>query len=348
MKYLWLLSAGYLLLATGCADVLTRPMHSPLYPDQDEAVTLSVDAESDSGIKEIILYETVNTINSSGAISSAGTETELDRWTIAGSPNTHLQSFTKPSGYGSNKLVTYRFSVKNGSNKTRNHSVSFVTRPYPVPNQPAPVFAQGDVDDVFDIVFIPDLDINDMDDFRDRCGELITNTIHREPMMLVFSRQFNFYINPIQGDAVDYNTGDPHILPSNNANLTFAEGRALLHRTVQRDFAQGGVFSMEWDRPQTLLHEAGHSLFRLADEYGNGVHWEESTLPNNYDVLSDAQAAAPSRGKTSADAVEMGTSGWYRLCDNTCPMVSGSAMLFDYDQPCTNRLIFLIFDNIAN
>lgn len=333
-------------LLYGCADIITEPMHSPLYPDGDEDVEITVEAQSDDGIKTVKLYETVSDVNAAGVVT-AGTENLIQTWNVVGAPAVNTQSYTKVGGYGDDKIVTYRFHVTNDDNKTRSHEVSFATRPYPVPNQPVPVYAQGDPDDVMDLVFIPDEEINDMDEFRDRCQALISGTMHTEPTLNLMNRQFNYYINPVAGDAVPFGTG-AHTPPPNNANLAFAEAKALLHSTVFRDFASGNMFSMEWDRPQTLLHENGHAMFDLADEYGNGVHWEEATLPNNWDDLADAQADAASRGKDPADAVEMGTSGWYKLCDGTCPMASGSALLFDFQSPCSGRIMHVIIDNLIH
>lgn len=334
------------ILLTGCSDIITQPMHGPIYPDGDEDVEITLQTEAQGGIETVQLYETVSSINAAGTVTN-GTESLVQTWNVAGAPTSSTQTYTKTGGYGDNKIVTYRFRVTTDNNKSRTHSVSFATRPYPVPNQPVPVYAQGDPDDVMDLVFIPDEEIVDMDEFRDRCQSLISNTAHREPTMNLFNRQFNYYINPIAGDAVPYGTGS-HTPPSNNANLAFAEARALLHSTVFQDFASGSMFSMEWDRPQTLLHENGHAMFRLADEYGGGVHWQEATLPNNWSTLAGAQTDAPSRGKTSEDAVEMGNSGWYKLCDDTCPMVSGPALLFTFDAPCKSRLMHVILDNIIH
>lgn len=336
------------LLVFGCSHgyITTEPIHEPIYPAAGESVTYTLDMSSAQGISNVKLFETVSSVSATGTVT-AGTETLVNEWNPSGSPNTLTVNFTQP-GYSANKLITYRFHVTNGSGGTRNHEVTYAIRPYPVANQPAPVFVQGDVDDVFDAVFIPDSDISNMATFRSNCRNMILNTVFREPTMKFFCRSFNFYINPLTGTATDYDrisTDGYHQLPANMANLNFAEAVVLMHQNNLRDYAFNGVFSTEMDKPQTFIHEGGHAMFNLADEYSGGAHWQETTLPNNWSSLAGAQADAPGRHKTAADAVQMGTTGWHKICDATCPMISGGALLFDYEDPCADRVIYSIIDN---
>ncbi len=340
-------AAAAIMLAAACAGITTQPLHYPIYPSGTQDVEYTVSVGASGGIKRIQLFETVSSITAAGVIT-AGTEALVQTWDVSGSPASHTVSYTKTGGYGSNKLVAYRFLVTDQSNKTRSHTVSYAIRPYPVANQPAPVFAQGDVDDVFDIILIPDTDITDMDDFRDNCHNMIRNTIHREPSMNLLNHQFNFYINPLTGTATDYDrisVDGHHLLPANTVEMSFAEVRVLMHQNNLRDYSWNGIYSTEMDRPQTFIHEGGHGMFGLADEYSAGAHWQAADLPNNWASLAAAQADAPGRNKTAADARQIGTSGWYKLCTDNCPMISGSALLFDYDTPCEQRVIFEIIQN---
>lgn len=330
-----------LMIFAGCSNITTRPLHEPLYPSNGETVTFNLRAESSSGIKSVSIYETISEVDAAGLVTT-GTPSLLDSRDFPAEPNSIDQDFSKVGGYASNRLVAYEFEVTNGDDKNRSHSVTFAIRPYPVTDQPAPVYAQGDVDDVFDIILIPDTDVTDMGAWRDNCRELIVNTIHRDETLRVFNRSYNFYINPDTGTSTDYDRrhiDGYHQMPANNANLTFAELRCLMHQDELRDYAFIGAISMEMNRPQTFLHESGHALFALADEYTGGWHYEADDSPNNWDIRADAEAEAPSRRKTAADVVEMGSSGWYKMCANTCPMRSGSALLFDFDEPCEDRVI---------
>ncbi len=339
--------AAVVFLMPACVSTITRPLHSPIYPSNTQNVTYSLDVQSSRSIERIQLYETVSTISSSGTITT-GSPALIRTWNVTGAPTSHTVSFTKSSAYGTDKVITYRFDVTTAGSGSRSHPVTFATRPYPVANQPVPVYAQGHIDDVFDVIFIPDTDITNMETFRTRCSEMIENTIHREPMLDTFNRQFNFYINPLRGTATDYDRiaiDGLHRLPSNTAEMSFAEIRVLMHQNLLRDYSTGSMFSTEMDRPQTFIHEAGHGMFGLADEYCGGAHWQAAELPNNWSTLAAAQADAPSRRKTASDARQMCTTGWYKLCHDSCPMISGPALFFDYDDPCSQRVMYEILMN---
>ena len=323
-------------------------LHEPIYPSATQAVTYTAERVTGGSISNAKLYETVNTINSYGIITTSGTETLIQEWN---NPSGDL-SFTKPSGHGTNKLVSYRW-VFTTPDQTKSFKVSYVTRPYPVSGMPAPVYAQGDPDDVFDLVFIPDTDVTSITTFYNHCRGAIRESFFDEPHSRFWRRQYNFYINTERGHATDYDRrtiDGPHQLPSNNANLSFAEGRALLHQNDLRDWASGGVFSTEMQNRGTILHEAGHALYSLADEYGGGSHWQEAQVPNNWSTLSGAQTAASGYGscKEAADAVEMGSSGWYHLCVSNCQMVTTGLTRTEYDCPCKSRITYVVFDNASN
>ena len=231
---------------------------------------------------------------------------------------------------------------------TTTHKITYAIRPYPVTNQPAPVFVQGDVNKVFDAVFIPDTDITNMATFRSHVRSMIKDAMFAEPSIKLWNRQFNFYINPLRGTSTDYDRiaiDGRHVLPTNIANLSFAEVKVLMHQNNLRDYAFGGVFSTEQQNRGTMMHEGGHGFFGLADEYGGGSHWQAADYPNNWSTLAGAQTDAPNRHKTVADAKQMGTSGWYRVCDTTCQMDNTGLTRSNYDKPCTDRVIFAINEN---
>jgi hypothetical protein len=327
---------------------ITLVLHNPIFPSGSQAVTYTAERVTDGSITTAKLYETVNTINSSGSVTSAGTETLLQTWN---NPSGDL-TFTKPSGHGDNKLVTYRW-VFTTPDQTKSFNVTYATRPYPVTNMPAPVYAQGDPDDVFDMVFIPDTDITNINTFYNHCRGAIRESFFDEPHTQFWRRQYNFYINAERGHATDYDRrgiDGPHQPPSNNAYLSFTEGRVIMHQNELRDWATGGIFSTEMENRGTILHEAGHSLYDLRDEYALANHSQQAKFPNNWSTLAGAQADASDYGdcKEASDAVEMGSSGWYHLCVSNCQMVTTGLNHTEYDCPCKSRITYVVFDNASN
>ncbi|MFT3822465.1 MAG: hypothetical protein QM731_01045 [Chitinophagaceae bacterium] len=333
-----------LFLASCKQNPETFAIHSPIYPSGSENVTFSLNLVG-GNVDNVKLFETVSTINTSGGVTSTTAEATLQTWA---SPSFPL-SFTKSGGYGNNKLVKYRFEVK-GNGKTYNHTITFATRPYPVPNQAAPVYIVGDQDRVINTVFIPDTSMNSrMTLFYNSVRSQIDSTFHQEDWVRRFRGSYNFFINPFTAIARDFDTGMGHQLPSNSSQLSFAQGRVILHFQDIRDQSGGGYFSAEYYVRGTMLHESGHALYRLADEYDHpsASHWEEAEFPNNWDNKSDAEAAASGYSKTNADVHEMGTSDWYRLCNNNCPMRSSGVPINNYDAPCRTRILHVLLNRAS-
>jgi len=321
----------------------TFAIHRPISPNNTDVVTYTLNHIT-GNVDEVKLFHTVSDINNSGTVTTVGTETELQAWT---SPSFPLNFNGPNGGYGTNKLVQYRFQIK-GNGKTYNHRITFATRPYPVSDAAIPVYVVGNQDKVLNIVFIPDTSMNSrMNVFRESVASQIDETFHREDWVRRFRSSYNFFINPQTAIARDFDTGQPHQLPSNSANLTFAQARAIIHFHDIRDQAGSGYFSAEYYVRGTMLHESGHALYRLADEYDNNnpSHRQTDPFPNNWDNRSDAEAAAPSYyGKTVGDVKEMGTSDWFRICADTCPMRLSGTPLRHYDEPCKMRIFQVLMD----
>lgn len=314
----------------------TFAIHSPIYPAAREQVTFTLN-RIDGNVKKVRLFNTINTINSSGNITSTVSETLLRTWD---SPTFPI-NFTTSSGYGSNKLVEYRFEVM-GDDKTYNHVIKFATNPYPVANSAVPVYAVGDVDRTMNVVFVPDQDMaGDLKLFYTHVGRNIDSSFHREEWVRRFRSSYNFYLNPFTGKAGDFDKDPSHTYPTNDSYLDFAQGRVILHSTDLRDFSDGRYVGTEYFNRGTILHETGHLLYGMADEYSGGAHSQNSNLPNNWSSLTAAKNAAPSyHGKTATDAKQIGSDSWWKICNNNCIMLKTGQNIFPYDEPCKSRILF--------
>jgi hypothetical protein len=317
----------------------TFAIHSPIYPTATNPVTFTLN-KIEGDVVSVKLFEFVANVNSAGGLSSTTPETLLQSWTSPTFPVT----FTKPSGYGSNKYVTYRFEVI-GNDNTYNSSISFATSPYPVANAAAPVYVVGDIDRVLNSVFVPDADMaGNMNTFYKSVAANIDSSFHREDWVRRFRYSYNFFINPFSGTAGNFSAGTSHAYPSNDANLSFAQARIILHTADKRDFSDGRYVGTEYYNRGTILHETGHLLYGMADEYGGGSHWQNEKNPNNWASLALAQGAASGVGKTNADAVQMGSDSFWRLCNNDCMMLNTGRTIFPYDKPCQGRILYAILE----
>ncbi|MEO5593916.1 MAG: hypothetical protein ABIR15_00810 [Chitinophagaceae bacterium] len=341
----WILCTPLILLFCSCKEnPETFAIHAPIYPGNAENVTFSLNKIS-GDVSNVELYETVRTINASGAVTATSAETRLQQWFSPAFP----VNFTKTGGYPINRLVTYRFDVT-GNGHHYSHSIQFATRPYPVPNQPAPVYITGDINRVMNLVFIPDSDIPAINTFYNAVKVDIDEVFHREDFIRRFRNSYNFFINPFTGHAHDYDTETrAHEKPSNWDQLDFAQGKVILHDRNIRDFAMPDdhLFSAEHYVKGTLLHESGHNFYHLADEYSGGVHWQDDVLPNNWSSLAGCRADASGRGMLSSDAHRIGTTDWYKLCPSSCVMETSGTDIHPYEKPCRDRVLYSILQRSA-
>lgn len=195
---------------------------------------------------------------------------------------------------------------------------------------------------------------------------MISEAMWQEPTLTTWARSFNYFINPLEGTAVDKNLripGERHNPPANHPNLSFADGKVLMH---EHDGAfknwtdpQYRISSTRLDARWTMLHELGHLLFNLADEYLAGEHWEaDCPAPpchqNNWKDESQATAdVVLYPGKTATDVHEIGyelnlKSGWYKICAAHCQMDAPDPANPDrtipatFDLPCADRILYLM------
>lgn len=340
---------GSLLLFSSCKETPeTFAIHSPIYPSSGQAVNYTLRKIS-GDVEKVELFETISTLNASGVVTSTTSEALLQTWNAPAGDVT----FNKSGGYSSNRMVNYRFVVK-GNNKTYTHRISFVIRPYPVSDMPAPVYVVGDQDKVMNLVFIPDTDMN-LDSFRNAVFYDIRDAFQKEDYVRRFRSSHNFYINTQTGHAHDYDTETRnHETPSNYSNLSFAQGKVILHNRVIRDFAQGGgLFSTEYYNRGTILHESGHGLYGMKDEYEGGAHYDFNTDPGNtWATKAKAEAAATRLGLPLSDAnrIAPGSASdtYWELCPDDCMMEKTGLSVWPYHKPCQNRILHTILTRATN
>lgn len=341
---------GALLLAACGSVIRMMPMHDPIYPAPNEKITFTLEEGwAGDGIRKISLFVRETPVTGAGP-GKAGPEKLIGTFKPPGQPRSVKNHTVSSPGFAANRLVRYRFEIIDKSGAARSHSVEFATRTYPVPGKPAPVYAQGDVNKVLNVVFIPDDGLKtaaQMKAFRSECRTMLKEMLE-EPTIGVFNGQFNFFINPVPGNATSWPTGNPHGKPANAAQISFAQTKAIVHddkSLVNHGNNAGGYLSATINLSGAMRHESGHAMFNLADEYdGGGGYWQAYPLPNLWSTKPKAKAAAPRYGRDSSNIREVkgGSKSWWRLCDQ-CQMKNGYAPQ-SFDVPCAHRVVYVIVD----
>ena len=132
---------------------------------------------------------------------------------------------------------------------------------------------------------------------------------------------FNFYIYRKTAASAN-NCGSPHA--DTSTDVTFRDADAILHIADFGDCANMGTtppkFSAEGGNTKAFLHESGHGVFGLADEYDgapgcNTYYFEPANSPNIWDEENDCRQEQTDKGRDPDNCREFTTcqGGWWGI-----------------------------------
>lgn len=168
-------------------------------------------------------------------------------------------------------------------------------------------------DRAIDVVFIPSQEYTSNGEFIRDVTYMIENGYFAEETINRSREYMNFYYIPVSNHGtigvvegrVVWNT------PSNWTEVCpHADGGVIVHKASFRDYASGNVFSTENYSLGTLVHESGHGLFGLADEYCcDSYYWQPDPYPNIYSSLSNCEEDSRREGWDASLCWEFCTAG---------------------------------------
>jgi hypothetical protein len=166
------------------------------------------------------------------------------------------------------------------------------------------LIGEPDTNHAIDVVYVMDTDYgtNRTTFINDSWG-LIRNGYFSNSKLAANSEKFNFYVHTGTGDYEE--VCDHWTLPSGfSADCPFADAAVIVHRDPERDCRKGGSirFSTSYSGNRTVVHESGHGIFGMMDEYCcDGGYEELERMPNIFSSLGNCQAYATSTGYTVAN-----------------------------------------------
>jgi hypothetical protein len=145
---------------------------------------------------------------------------------------------------------------------------------------------------------------------------------------------FNLWAGPTGGDG----QGCTRTFAEPAATVRAAfDGTAILHRNAFRDCASislgGGAGTAQTnlsDASWVLLHESGHFLFGLGDEYVGGGNASVSTPKNVEASKAACEATSTTYGVPTAQCVQIGTSGTWRNDDGQSTTMEDRTLASDW------------------
>lgn len=224
---------------------------------------------------------------------------------------------------------------------------------------PVPGRDIGRHDDRIDLVFVPDEDYGapaDIDtwlpDFIDDIQDQIDQRLGAATPVTGNLDSFNFYYTRMQGDSIRPN----HILPADITRVApWVEAFSILHTETFSDWTNGipRTFSAEGAVGRSFIHEAGHGLFRLADEYDDAPdctthRFEPNPMPNVWDLEDDCRADVTDEGWGDPNDCYMFTTcttDWWKFTTTDFIMRDGNFFTNGWGQPASRRIQWILDNN---
>ena len=293
----------------GCSSALVLAKHAPMHPQNAEAVTFKGSAAGTVD-KVVLSYERFTlTVAGNGSLTETLVEsaTTVKICDPAGSVSSLDCTHTMSTAFAANSLIRFTAKAFDNQGRTSTETYSFAAGDYPLPDDPIPIRVKGPTADHLDVVLIPDTDIT-LNNFRAGLDEVIDNLYLKYDQIRIFRGVYNFYYSSQQGN---YEELCNFTNPPNMANLTaIADTVAILHSTDLRDCRSGTLMSSEIDYDKTLIHETGHAVIGLKDEYCcDSSYSQQPCEPNLWSSLANCQGAAPTIGLPASNCTQLSSGG---------------------------------------
>lgn len=290
---------------TGCTGITYfQAGHQPMHPGNAEVVTFRAEAKGEVNRIELAFERFTLSTGAGGTHvqTLAQAMTVVNTCDPPGNVAALICTHTMPNAFPAASLINFRATAV-GAQGSSSEVYTFAAGDYPWPDDPIPIRLKGNTADKLDVVLIPDTDIT-VANFRSQLHTVLDTLYFKYELIRFWRGVYNFYYSSRQG-----NYEEPCVFtnPTNMANLTaVADTVAILHSANLRDCRSGTLMSSEIDYDKTLIHESGHALFNLMDEYCcDSSYSQQDCEPNLYSSLANCQADAADVGYPATDCVQL-------------------------------------------
>jgi hypothetical protein len=138
--------------------------------------------------------------------------------------------------------------------------------------------------------------------------------------------KFNIWVYNKEADEINCGTVDPDA----NIDMPWRDDDAVLHDASFQDCTNAGLsnFSAEGWSTKAFLHESGHAVFGLGDEYDGPTNYSivQSPEQNIWDNQADCQSEQTANGRDPTACYQFTTQdgGWWGIHVGTTVMTNGN------------------------
>jgi hypothetical protein len=260
-------------------------LHSPIVPTSQEQVTFTARVHATSAVPV-----TVEILVNGAPVQNCAGLNVGDTCVYTGGPYTNYEGTT----------VSYlaRATDTQGNQITRGYYYFAVTKSdysWSLPGIPARYV--GAHSSQIDLVFHPADDYTAIADFIDDVESKLMLVYHGQDRIMERGNfdLFNFYVYTKPATAAGCGT----VNSSANQDLTWRNVDAVLHTSELGDCTNNAHFSAEGYNTKAFLHESGHGVFGLADEYDGcyTYYFEAADEPNIFSSQNLCQSEQTAKGR---------------------------------------------------
>jgi len=201
----------------------------------------------------------------------------------------------------------------------------------------------GDVSDKEDLVFhmAPDYD-EDLEALIEDATDKVNDVLGAQALIENNLDKFNFWIYKKEAEAA---TGCGTVHDDAASDMPWRDVDAVLHIANFGDCTNAGLthFSAEGSNTKAFLHEAGHAVFGLGDEYDGNTNYSivQSPEPNIFSTEAECQAEQTSKSRDPSECYEFTSrmGGWWSIHSGTTVMTTGNVG-DDWDTEAEERVLW--------
>jgi hypothetical protein len=333
--------------------VRLSPTYEPFHPEDGSPVTLRVKATSPlSGILSIKLfvYEHEVIAGASGALSAqrrpGGLWGPVHETSYPARPHCATTKVVLKKGFPPNSYIRYVATVVDGTTRQTTEEWFFAAGTWPQ-EVPVPLWVQGPLSHRINVSFVADTDSYSIArQMLPRARALIFDGYHHNNGIRLGKKYWQFFYWQEQGHMPDYNdcvSSCDVQLPDALTQSTFSDAIGVLHTRPKRDWRAGKLFSTEPWNQGTALHETGHAVFNLADEYAGGAFFPDSdnTHHNVHEDQSACESYSETAGFEASECQPILNTTWWRseACENACIMHDdGDMSMPSFGRSCMKKI----------
>lgn len=216
------------------------------------------------------------------------------------------------SGHG--KMVEFEGRAVLWNGTTRTETYRFATGRYPIAGSPIPIRMNLNPIEAIDVVIVPDPDLlNDIypypwSGFRLILDDLVDGIFFDYAAIREWRGLYNFYYSPETGEFDEFNCdftyGDD--IDDIDGIQVVADTMLYAHSREMWDCTNGTQFSTEIWYDKSAVHELGHAVIGLRDEYNVayvGIYGPQATMGNTFQGKTACVTEAPDIGLPASHCV---------------------------------------------